>query len=75
MPSAKRPSVTTKRGSSRFRFITETISELKKVTWLSRREIIYLTTLVLIVSFSLGIVLGLIDWGFSGLVDKLLLGG
>ncbi len=67
--------VTTKRSGSRFRFIGETIAELKKVVWLTRREIIYLTTLVLIVALATGIVLGGIDWGFTQLVNKLFLGG
>jgi preprotein translocase SecE subunit len=48
---------------------------MKKVTWLSRREIAYLTGLVLLVAISAGIVLGLIDLGFSELVSRLLLGG
>ena len=67
--------VTTKRGSSRFRFIGEPIAELKKVVWLTRREVIYLTTLVLIVALTAGIVLGAIDFGFTQLVEKLFLGG
>jgi len=74
MPSGKRPSTTTKRSGSRFRFIGDTIAELKKVTWLTRRETAYLTALVLIVAICVGAVLGLIDWGFSDLVE-LILGG
>ena len=72
MPSVKRPSVTTKRSRSRFRFIGDTIDELKKVTWLTRREAAYLTVLVLIVAICVGAVLGLIDLGFSDLVELLL---
>ena len=72
MPSGKRPSTTTKRSSSRFRFIGDTVAELKKVTWLTRRETAYLTALVLIVAVCVGAVLGLIDWGFSDLVELLL---
>ena len=67
--------VTTKRSGSRFRFIGETIAELKKVVWLSRREAIYLTVLVLIVSITVGLVLGVIDYGFTNLINKLFLGG
>ena len=67
------PTPTTKRSGSRFRFIGETISELKKVVWLTRREIIYLTTLVLIVAITAGIVLGAIDYGFTQLVNELFL--
>jgi len=64
--------VATKR--SKFRFIGETIAELRKVVWLSRREIIYLSTLVLVVSVAAGLVLGAVDYGFTGLVEKVLLG-
>jgi len=65
---------TTKRSSSRFRFISETIAELKKVVWLTRREAAYLTVLVLIVAITVGLVLGAIDYGFTNLVDKLFIG-
>jgi len=71
---AKRP-VAPARRPSRFRFISDTISEMRKVTWLTRRETAYLTGLVLLVAISAGIVLGLIDLGFSELVNTLLLGG
>jgi len=64
-----------KRSGSRLRFIGETIAELKKVVWLTRREVAYLTLLVLIVSISVGIVLGAIDYGFTNLVDKVFVGG
>ncbi len=59
---------------SRFRFIGETIAELRKVVWLSRRVVIYLSTLVLIVSIAAGIFLGAVDYGFSGLVEKVFIG-
>ncbi len=59
---------------SRFSFIGETIGELKKVTWLSKREIIYLTFLVLIVAIVAGLVLGAVDLGFSELIRKLIPG-
>ena len=59
---------------SRFRFFGGIIGELKKVVWLTRREAIYLTALVLVVAAIAGIVLGAIDYGFSGLIDALLLG-
>jgi preprotein translocase subunit SecE len=60
---------------SRFRFIGEIIAELKKVVWLSRREAVYLTFLVLVVTVVVGIMLGAFDWGFSKIVDKFFLGG
>lgn len=67
-------SVTPKKGSSRFSFIGETVAELKKVVWLTRREAIYLTTLVLIISIAAGLVLGAFDYAFARLVG-LFLGG
>jgi len=57
-----------------FKHIGEIVNELKKVVWLTRREAMYLTGLVLIVAIAAGIVLGLLDFGFSGLVDKIFLG-
>ena len=65
---------TTKRSSSRFSFISETIAELKKVVWLTRREAAYLTAVVLVVAISVGAVLGALDYGFTNLVDKLFIG-
>lgn len=70
-----RRSTTTKRSGPRFGFITDTIAELKKVVWLSRREVAYLTVLVLIVSITVGIILGTIDYGFTRLVNDVLIGG
>ncbi len=63
---------TTKR--SRFSIIGETIAELKKVVWLTRREAAYLTFLVLIVAIIVGIILGAFDYGFTRLVDEFFLG-
>ncbi len=60
------------RRPSRFAFIAETIAEMKKVTWLSRRELAYLTGLVLLVTVTVGAILGVIDLGFSALVNALL---
>ena len=70
----KPQTVATKRSSSRFRFIGEIIGELRKVVWLTRREAIYLTVLVLIVAIAAGIILGVVDYGFSRLVEVILPG-
>ena len=66
---------TAKRSGPRFRLISETIAELKKVVWLTRREAAYLTALVLIVSVTMGIILGVLDFGFTKLVNDVFLGG
>ena len=67
-------SPTAKKGP-RFRFIRETIAELKKVVWLSRREAAYLTGVVIIVTVIAGLVLGFLDLGFTNLVNNVFLGG
>ena len=64
-----------KRSAPRFRFISETIAELKKVVWLTRREAAYLTVLVLIVAVTVGLILGIIDYGFTKLVNDVFLSG
>ena len=74
MSSMTRHTATPKQSGSRFRFIGETIGELKKVVWPTRREATYLTILVLIVSLVAGLVLGGIDYGFTDLIDKVFLG-
>jgi len=63
-----------KRSRLRFRAIGEIIAELRKVVWLSRREVAYLTALVLIIGIAIGLLLGAIDFGFTNLVDKLFIG-
>lgn len=62
---------TNKKGFRLFNYIGEIVNELKKVVWLSRREVIYLTGLVLLVTIIAGIILGALDFGFSALVDKI----
>ncbi|MFC1899610.1 preprotein translocase subunit SecE [Chloroflexota bacterium] len=64
-----------KKSNLSFGFVGEIVSELKKVVWLSRQEAIYLATLVLVVSAAVGLFLGVLDYGFSALVNQLLLGG
>jgi preprotein translocase SecE subunit len=68
------PVVARKKGFRLFTYVGEIINELKKVVWLTRREIAYLTGLVLIITIVTGIVLGALDYGFSQLVDKIFLG-
>jgi preprotein translocase SecE subunit len=64
--------VAAKPASNRFRFFTGIWAELKKVVWLSRREVTYLTMLVFVVTIAAGIVLYACDLGFSTAIDKLL---
>lgn len=64
---------TTKKGFRLFSYIGEIVNELKKVVWLTRREVAYLTGLVLLVTIVAGLILGGLDFGFSALVSKLFL--
>ncbi|MBI2832479.1 MAG: preprotein translocase subunit SecE [Chloroflexi bacterium] len=65
--------VSTKRAKQRLQFFAEIITELKKVVWLSWREVRYLTVLVLVVALVFGLILGLLDLGFTKLMDVILL--
>jgi preprotein translocase subunit SecE len=71
---AKR-SAPVKRSIPGLSFFGDIIAELKKVVWLTRREIVYLTTLVLIVAITMGLILGVIDYGFTRLVNDIFLAG
>jgi len=68
------PAAPAKKGFFLFRYFSEIINELKKVVWLTRREVVYLTGLVLIVTIIAGIVLGALDYGFSELVSRIFMG-
>ena len=68
-------SATTKGSGSRFKIFGEIISELKKVVWLSRREAMYLTFLVLVIAVVAGLILGALDFGFTKFIDALFVGG
>ena len=68
------PTAVKKKGFRLLNYIGEIVNELKKVVWLSRREIAYLTGLVLLVTIIAGVVLGALDFGFTALVDKLFIG-
>ncbi|MDO8636062.1 MAG: preprotein translocase subunit SecE [Dehalococcoidia bacterium] len=53
-------------------FIKETIAELRKVTWPTRREATRLTILVIIISAAVGLALGAIDLGLTQLSSVVL---
>ena len=55
------------------RWLEDIVSELKKVTWPTRDETVYLTTVVIVVAVGVGILLGGIDLFFNWLMDRLLL--
>jgi preprotein translocase SecE subunit len=72
MPATKPATVATKPKNAVVNYISETIAELKKVTWLSRRDLLYLSGLVLLAAFVVGVILSVIDFGFSELIKWLI---
>ena len=71
----KQRTVPAKSSKTKVNFFSDTISELKKVTWLSRREVIYLSGLVLLVTVIVGVFLALVDFGFTRLIEGVFIGG
>ena len=49
------------------RYFSETIGELRKVSWPTRKDAISLTMIVLIVTFSMSSILGFLDFIFTKL--------
>ena len=54
------------------RIFGEVVGELRRVTWPTRQETMRLTLMVISVSVVIGIFLGIVDLGFSRLVDVML---
>lgn len=53
-------------------FLSETRSELKKVTWPTRQEVIRLTGVVIAVSVIVGVFIGGLDFVFTELLQFIL---
>lgn len=53
-------------------YFRETIGELRKVSWPTRREALQLTGLVIVVMIFVGIILGMTDGAARGLLGLLL---
>lgn len=54
------------------RYFRETVGELRKVNWPTRQEAVNLTVIVLIVTFGMSALLGLLDFLFSRLFALIL---
>lgn len=65
----------TKHMRPRFKLFNEIISELRKTVWLKRREALYLSFLVILLSVAIGLMLGAFDFGFAQLAQKVMMGG
>jgi len=73
-PKAKpaKPAPVLTKKPSRWRFFADAYLELRKAHWPSRREALRLSLLVAAVCFIVGVVLGVLDLGFSWLVRLVL---
>lgn len=70
---AKEEKAVVNRQPNKFRkYINETIGELRKVSWPTRKEATNLTIVVLIVTFGMSAFLGLLDFIFSKLFALLM---
>lgn len=70
---AKAEKAVVNRQPNRFKkYINETIGELRKVSWPTRKEATNLTIVVLIVTFGMSAFLGLLDFIFSKLFALLM---
>ncbi len=56
------------------KFIKEAYIELRKVTWPSKQQVINYTIVVIIVSVAVAIFLGMLDMGFSSVIENILKG-
>ena len=76
LAKAKKPQVQAVQAKKRrFTFFSDIIGELRKVVWPTRQETIRLTLIVIGLCAVMGVVLGVVDYGFAELVAKVLLGG
>lgn len=51
------------------KYFNEVDTELRKVTWPSRQQVIRMSAIVIIVSVAIGAFLGALDLGFTSLVS------
>lgn len=75
-PTLQRSAAAARRGFPRlFRagWLEETLSELRKVTWPTWETTVYLTFVVIVVSFVMGMLLGGVDAAFAWIIERLLL--
>lgn len=54
------------------KFLGEAKTEIKKISWLKRKEVQHYTIIVILISFIVGIFLGLLDSIFAFILGKFL---
>ena len=71
MAKKEEKAIAVKRPNRIQKYIQETIGELRKVTWPTRKEATNLTIIVLVVTLTMGLFLGVLDFLFSQFFKKL----
>jgi len=66
-PAVKKTDDKKKKRRSPLRVVKDSISEMKKVTWPSKKEWINHTLIVTVFCIIMMVVVGVIDWGLSAL--------
>ena len=66
--ATKKAKKETKKQNAIQRFVRETIGELKKVTWPSRKQTIGSTAVVILLVIIISLFLGIADIGLSGFI-------
>lgn len=54
------------------KFLKQVRSELKKVIWPTKKEVIKLTGVVILISFIVGIYIGVLDYVFGKLMEAII---
>ena len=54
-------------------FLREAYSEMKKVSWPTREQTIQYTTLVIVISVSVAVFLGVLDYMFGSVIKSVIL--
>jgi len=53
-------------------YIKESVEEMKKVTWPTKKETYQYTLLIIVISLSMALFIGLLDYGFSAVIKNFL---
>lgn len=78
MPRQAAPRIVTRESVRNIRpgqFIRDIMGELRKVSWPTREEVVRLTAVVLLISLAIGFLLGVLDMGFSRVLNVLVFRG
>jgi preprotein translocase subunit SecE len=53
-------------------YIKSSVEEMKKVTWPTKKETYNYTVMIIVISLSMALFIGLLDYGFDALIKNFL---